>query len=67
MVNVRERADRPLRLTQSYDPLRLLYCQAMLFLRRAFHLSPLGLAVAGAIAPVFLALISLAGGGSEIC
>jgi len=29
--------------------------------RRAFHLSPLGLAVAGAIAPVFLALVSLIG------
>jgi hypothetical protein len=33
----------------------------MSVLRRAFHLSPLGLAVAGAIAPVFLAAVSLIG------
>jgi hypothetical protein len=31
------------------------------FLRRAFRLSPLGLAVAGSIGPVFLSVVSLAG------
>jgi hypothetical protein len=31
----------------------------MLLLRRAFHLSPFGLAIAGAVGPVFLSLVSL--------
>jgi hypothetical protein len=33
----------------------------MAFLQRTFHLSPLGLAVAGAIGPLFLSLVSLVG------
>ena len=40
-----------------------MYCFGMEFLRRAFHLSPLGLAIAGSIAPVFLSVLTL---GAEV-